>query len=43
MRFLLLALLLLSGNAVSQTRIIVPFPPCGVADALARLMSPKLT
>ena len=43
MRFLLLALLLLSGNAVSQTRIIVPFPPGGGADALARLMAPKLT
>src|SRR6185503_17762114 len=43
MKFLLLALLLLSGNAVSQTRIIVPFPPGGGADALARLMAPKLT
>jgi len=43
MKFLLLAILLLSGNAVSQTRIIVPFPPGGGADALARLMAPKLT
>jgi tripartite-type tricarboxylate transporter receptor subunit TctC len=43
MRFVLLALLLLTGNAVSQTRIIVPFPPGGGADALARLMVPKLS
>ena len=38
--------LLLSANAYSQTkpvRIIVPFPPGGGADALARLMAPKLT
>jgi len=36
-------LLLAAGNASAQTRIIVPFPPGGGADALARLMAPKLT
>ena len=43
MKLWFLVLLLVAGNAFSQTRIVVPFPPGGGADALARLMSPKLT
>jgi tripartite-type tricarboxylate transporter receptor subunit TctC len=41
--FLLTALALLATSALGQTRIIVPFPPGGGADALARIMSPKLS
>jgi tripartite-type tricarboxylate transporter receptor subunit TctC len=42
MRALLLGFLLLAGNAFSQVKIVVPFPPGGGADSLARLMAPKL-
>jgi tripartite-type tricarboxylate transporter receptor subunit TctC len=42
MRLLLLPLLFLAANAFGETHIIVPFPPGGGADALARLMQPKL-
>jgi tripartite-type tricarboxylate transporter receptor subunit TctC len=43
MKLWFFVLLLAAGNAFAQTRIVVPFPPGGGADALARLMSPKLT
>jgi len=41
-RWGLIVLAFFSSQVFSQVKIVVPFPPGGGADALARLMSPKL-